>query len=110
LLDLIGCKTEGGDEFYDYLHQNFCKGWCRRDPGINFKSAEVVLEGREQVYKRVVVITNVFDRLRDLYVRELYVCDQRRRRHTASRIAIAANIAFAGGNGCSMTIRKRNSW
>jgi hypothetical protein len=31
----------------------------------------------------------------------------RRRGHTANRMAMAANIAFAGGNDCRMTIMKK---
>jgi hypothetical protein len=63
LLDLLGRKGESGEQFYDYLHQNICQNWRRRDPGINAESAEEVLEGRKQINKRVVARINVFDRL-----------------------------------------------
>jgi hypothetical protein len=106
LLYLLGRKSEGREQFYYYLHQNVCQGWRRRDLGINTKSAEEVLERREQVGERVVASANVFDRLRDLDVREICRRD-RRRGHTASRTAMPANIAFAGGNGCRMTIRNK---
>ena len=44
LFDLLGRKSQGGEQFYDYLHQNICQGWCKRDPGINTKSAEEIFE------------------------------------------------------------------
>jgi hypothetical protein len=106
LLDLLGRKSEGGEEFYDYLHQDICQNWRRRDPDINAKSAEEVLEGRKQIEECVITGTDVFDRLRDLDVTEICRWD-RRRGHTASRTAMPAKIAFAGGNGCRKVIRKK---
>ena len=44
LFDLLGRKSEGGEQFYYYLHQNVCQCWCRRDPAINTESAEEVFE------------------------------------------------------------------
>lgn len=71
LLYLLGRKGEGREQFYYNLHQNVCQGWRRRDPGINAKSAEEILEGRKQIYERVIARTDVFDRLRDLDVTEI---------------------------------------
>ena len=71
MLDLLGRKSEGGEEFYDYLHQDICQNWRRRDPGIYAKSAEEVLERRKQVEECLVARTDVFDRLRDLDVTEI---------------------------------------
>jgi hypothetical protein len=104
LLDLLGRKCEGREEFYYYLYQNVCQDWRRRDPGINAESAEEILEGREQIYERVVARTNVLDRLRDLDVNEICRWNQRRG-HTVRRTAIPANTALAGGNTCRITIR-----
>jgi hypothetical protein len=106
LLDLLGRKGEGREQLYYYLHQDVRQGWRRRDPGINAKSADEVIEGRKQIYERVVARINVFDRLWDLDVTEICRWDQRKG-HTASRTAIPANIAFAGGNGCRITIRNK---
>jgi hypothetical protein len=78
LLDLLGCKSEGREQFCYNLHQNVCQGRRRRDPGINTKSAEEVLEGCKQIDKCAVASTNVFDRLRDLDVREICRWDRRR--------------------------------
>ena len=101
--DLLGRKSERGEEFYDYLHQDICQNWRRRDPGINAQSAEEVLEGREQIEECVITGTDVFDRLRDLDVTEICRWD-RRRGHTPSRMAMPAKTAFAGGNGCRKVI------
>jgi hypothetical protein len=70
LLDLFGRKSEGGEQFHYYLHQNVLQGFRERDLGINTESAEKPFEGREQIDKRVVTRTNVFDRLRNPDVTE----------------------------------------
>jgi hypothetical protein len=70
LLDLLSRKSEGREKFYYYLHQNVCQGWRRRDPGINIKPAEEVLEGRKQIDKRVIASANVFYHLQDSDVTE----------------------------------------
>jgi hypothetical protein len=67
---MLGHKNEGIEQFCYYLHQNVCqdrRGW---DSGVNTKSAEEVLEGREQLDKRVVASTTIFHRLPNLDVRE----------------------------------------
>jgi hypothetical protein len=71
LLDLLGYECKGGEEFYNYLHENVCQGWRRRDPNINTKSAKEVLERRKHNDKSVVTSANVFDRLRNLDVKEI---------------------------------------
>jgi hypothetical protein len=108
LLDLLGGKSESRKKFYYYLHQNACQSWRRRDLGINTKSAEEVLEGREQIEECLVASTDVFNRLpvRNLDVTEIGRWD-RRRGQMASRMAMHANIAFAGGNACRITIRNK---
>jgi hypothetical protein len=68
---LLGSKSEGRDQFYDYLHQNVCQGWRRRDSRINAESAEEVFEGREKVDQCVVTSTHFVDRLGELDVREI---------------------------------------
>jgi hypothetical protein len=68
LLDLLCSKSKGREQFYYYLHQNICQGWRRRDPGIDTKSVEKVLEGREQIDECVVARVDVFDHLKDLHV------------------------------------------
>jgi hypothetical protein len=70
-LNLFGRKSDGGEQFHNYLHQNGFQGLRKRDLSINTKSAKEFFEGREQIYKRVVTRTNVFDRLRDSDVTEL---------------------------------------
>ena len=74
LLDLIGYKCEGRKKFYYYFHENFCQGWRRRDPDINTKSAEEVLEGRKHKNERVVASTNIFDCLRDFRLDVTKIC------------------------------------
>ena len=69
--DLLGRKSERGEEFYDYLHQDIRQNWRRRDPGIYAQSAEEVLEGRKQIEECVITGTDVFDRLRYLDVTEI---------------------------------------
>jgi hypothetical protein len=54
LLNLFGRKSEGGEQFHYYLHQNVFQGLGKRDLGINAESAEELFEGREQIYERVV--------------------------------------------------------
>jgi hypothetical protein len=73
LLDLLGYECEGTEKLDDYLHENVCQGGRRRDPNINTKSAEEVLERREHNDKCVVASANVFDRLRDLDVTEIFI-------------------------------------
>jgi hypothetical protein len=65
LLDLLDSKGKGREQFNYNLHQNVRQCWRRRDPGINIKSAEKVVEGPKQIDKSVVAITSVFDRLWD---------------------------------------------
>jgi hypothetical protein len=79
LLDLLGSKSEGRDEFNNYLHQNVCQRRRRRDLGIDTKSAEEVLEGHEKVNQCVVASTYFLDSLRELDVRETRRWDQRRK-------------------------------
>jgi hypothetical protein len=71
LLDLLGRKSEGREQFDHYLHQNVCQGRRRREPGVDTESAEEVLKGREQIDECIVARTNFVDRLRDLNVREI---------------------------------------
>jgi hypothetical protein len=108
LLDLLSHKSEGGKQFYNYLHQDICQGWRGRDPGINAKSADEVLEAQKHIYECVIARADVFDRLQNVDVTEIRRWDQRRG-HTASRMAMPANIAFAGGNGCRMAIRNNET-
>ena len=77
LFNLFGHKGEGGKQFHYYLHQNGFQGIRKSDPGINTESAEELVEGREQIYERVITRTNVFDRLRDSDVTEMCTWDQR---------------------------------
>ena len=104
--DLLGRKSERGEKFDRYLHENVRQGWRRRDLGINPKPAEEALERRKQINQRVIAGADVFDRLRGLGSRRHTMRSEKG--HTASRIAIPANIAFTGGDGCTMSIRKRN--
>ena len=71
LLDLLGCKSESREQFYDDLHQNVCQGWRRRDSGINTKSGEEIVEGRKEIQECIIASTDVFDRLLDLNVTEI---------------------------------------
>ena len=54
LLNLFGRKSEGGEQFHYYLHQNVFQGLGERDLGVNTESAEELFEGREQIHERVV--------------------------------------------------------
>ena len=78
LLDLLGRKSERREQFYNDLYQNVCQCRRRRDPGVNSKSAEEVLERRKQIDERVITGTDVFDRLRDLNVTVIFRWDWRR--------------------------------
>ena len=69
MLDLLGSKSERGDQFYDYLYEDVCQGWCRRDLGINSKSAQEVVEGLEKVNQGIIASMGFVDRL----VKKLYV-------------------------------------
>jgi hypothetical protein len=93
LLDLLGSKSERRDQFYNYLHQNVCQGRRRRDAGINTKSAEEVLEGREKVNQCVVASTHFFDRLGELECQGDMQGDGRKR-HTASKMPNASEYCF----------------
>ena len=108
LLDLLGYECEGTEKLDDYIHENVCQGWRRRDPNINIKSAEEVLERPKHNDKCVVAGTDVFDRLRNIDVTEIFRLG-RKQEHTASRTPMPVNIAFAGGNGCRMTVRKKKA-
>jgi hypothetical protein len=77
LLNLLGGKSEGGEHFHYYLHQNGFQGLRKRDLAINTKSAKELVEGREQIYERVVTRTNVFDRLWGSDVTEICKWDRR---------------------------------
>jgi len=72
LLDLLGSKSEGIDEFNNYLHQNICQGWRKRDLGIDTKSAEEVLEGHEKINQCIIAGTHFLDSLREFDVREIH--------------------------------------
>ncbi len=98
MLNLLGRKSEGREELDHNLHQNLRQGWRRRDTGVNTESVNEVLEGCKEVDECVIASVDVFDRLRSLDVTEIFR-GNRKVRHTASRMAIPANIAFAGGNG-----------
>ena len=108
MVGFLGRESKGREEFDDYLPQNVCPEWCRRDPDINTESAEEVLERRKQIDECVIACSDVFDCLRGLDVTETYRWDLRRG-HTSSRMAMAANIAFAGWDGCRMTIRNKEA-
>ena len=73
LFDLLGCKSESREQFYYYLHQNVAQSWRGRHRVINSKSAEEVFEGREQIDECVVASGDVFDRLRDPDVTEIFI-------------------------------------
>lgn len=77
LLDLFGRKSESGEKFHDYLHQNSLQGMRKRDHVIYIESAEELFEGRKQIYERVVAITDVIDRLWNSDVTEIWRWDQR---------------------------------
>ena len=72
LLDLLGYECERTEKLDDYLHENVCQGWRRRDPNINTKSAEEVLERPKHIDKSVVASTDVFNRLQDLYITVIF--------------------------------------
>ena len=108
LLNRLGYECERTEKLDDYLHENVCQGGCRRDPNINTKSAEEVLERLKHNDKSVVAGTDVFDRLRDIDVTEIFRLG-RKREHTESRTPMPVNIAFAGGNGCRMTVRNKKA-
>jgi hypothetical protein len=71
LLNLLGRKGKGREEFHHCLHENLCQGRRWRDPSINTKSIEEVLEGRKEVYEGIITSIDVFDRLENLYVTEM---------------------------------------
>ena len=79
LLNLLGGKSEGGEQFHYYFHQNGFQGLRKRDLCINTESAKELVEGREQIYERVITRANVFDRLRDSDVTEICRWDRRMR-------------------------------
>ena len=108
LLDFPGSKSEGINEFNNYLHQNICQGRRRRDLGIDTKSAEDVLEGHEKVNQCIVASTYFLDSLRELDVRDTQIGSEEEM-HTVSKTPMPANIAFAGGNGCRIAIRDKVS-
>ena len=70
--DMLGRKSERTEQFCYYLHQNVCQHRRERDSGVNTKSAEEVLERREQFDKCVVASTTVFHCLPNIDVREIY--------------------------------------
>ena len=108
LLDRLGYECERTEKLDDYLHEDICQGGRRRDPDINTKSAEEVLERPKHNDKCVVASADVFDRLWDLDVTEIFRLG-RKQEHTASRTPMPVNIAFAGGNGCRMTVRNKKA-
>jgi len=68
---MLGRKSEGIEQFCYYRHQNVCQDRRKGDSCVNTKSAEEVLEGCEQLDKRVVASTTVFHRLQISDVREI---------------------------------------
>jgi hypothetical protein len=85
LLDQIGYECEGRKKFYYYFHENVCQGGRRRDPNINTKSAEEVLEGRKHKNKCVVAGTNIFDCLRDFRLDVTRICTLESEKGTYSK-------------------------
>ena len=104
---MVGRKSERTEQFYYYLHQNVCQHRRERDSGVNTKSAEEVLERREQFDKRVVASTTVFSLTAEHRCQGDIQLEMKEERHTASRMAMPANMAFAGGNGWRITIKKK---
>jgi hypothetical protein len=95
---LFGRKCEQRNQCYQYLHEDF-RHCCRRgDPGINIQAIKNIPDALEQFDESVEACANVFDRLERLGVTsaEMY---ELRKAQTASRTAMPANIALAGGNG-----------
>ena len=72
MLDLLGYECERTEKLDDYLHENVCQGRRRRNPDIYIKSAEEVLERPKHNDKCVVAGTDVFDRLWDIDVTEIF--------------------------------------
>ncbi len=79
LLNLLCRKSESREQFHYYLHQNFLQGLRKSDLSIDTEPAEELLEGREQIYECVVTSANVFNRLRDSVITEIYGREQRMR-------------------------------
>jgi hypothetical protein len=103
---LLGNKSERRDQFYNYLHQNVCHGWRRRDLGINTESAEEVLEGGEKVNQCIVASTHFVDRLGELDVREIGGSDLRKRDIRRVRCR-SQQISFLQAGMAVKTIRNK---
>jgi hypothetical protein len=100
---MFSCQGERRNQFYQYLHDDFCHCHRRGDPGINIQTIKEIPDAVEQIDKGIKAGANVFDRLVRLGVTRLEMYELRKAQ-TASRIARPANIALAGGNGYNKSI------
>jgi hypothetical protein len=74
---------------------------------MDTKSAQEILEGREKVNQGIVASMHFVDRLGGDRCQGDMQMRSGEDRHTASRIPMPANNAFAGGNGCRIAIRSK---
>src|SRR6267142_1947546 len=59
LLDLLGHQSKSGENFHQYLNDDFGHCPSRRESGINFKTVQEVFDRLEQINKSIVGRTDV---------------------------------------------------
>jgi hypothetical protein len=102
---LLRCQGEGREDLYHDLFDNVSHGFRERNFCIDVEPAEKPLDGLEQVDEGVIACANI---LRSLMHPDVTgnIHGNSEKRRTSSKTPKAANIAFAGGNGYEMHIRK----
>jgi hypothetical protein len=104
LLDLPRCHSKSGENLHQYFYDNVGNGRRKRDPCVNIKPAEESPDRLEQVDESIIARTNMLYRLIRLNVTRTRI-KVARKTLTSSKIANAANTAFAGGNGYGISVR-----
>ena len=104
LLDLFRHQGERGNHFHHDFHDHLGHSCRQRNSGINIEAIDEVFYRFEQLDESIIAGADVLDRLTHLHVTRTYTWEIKKD-HTARRMANAANMAFAGGNGCEYSIR-----
>ena len=102
MIELFSCQSKRGEQLHYYFEHYLVRCRCGRDACIYIGTPDEVFDGLEQVDECVKVGIRALGCLLHLDVKG-YLHRNGRAAHTASRIAMLANITFAGGSGYTKT-------
>ena len=102
MIELFSCQSKRGEQLHYCFEQYLVRCRCGRDACIYIGTPDEVFDGFEQVDECVKAGISALCCLLHLDVKG-YLHTNGRAAHTASRIAMPANINFAGGSGYTKT-------